>query len=210
MNQSNKSYSVTNHSNAIPTEISGFSVSKIIFDEGDFVTLWVNCRLQNKIQETHLVLSFAKLNDILRFSGEDGEKILLKMLDIMMFASRPPYVLDMLQDFESEIIITSCKLQISPLVNVYYTLQENCFLVDIIWPINIIQQAKNLKQHLQDFNSAKVIQQGNNNSQQLRKMYAHYLGLLELDIIETVARSRAHLTDGRLFQLAEMAHKQNI
>ena len=186
-------------------QISGFSIKKIIFDEGNFATLWVKCRISGNVAEQHLVLPFAKLNDILRFSGAAGEKVLLKMLDIMMFASKPPYVLEIATDLNTEIIITSCKLQITAMLD-NNILVPNCFYVTDVTPINIIQQAKNLHQHLHDFNMASLTPTTENNSmQQLSKMYAHYLGLLELDIIEPVARQRAQLADARLFKMAATA-----
>ncbi len=188
--------------------ITGFSIEKIIFDEGNYVTLWVQCRLHNVLSSHHLVMPFAQLNDILRFSGPMGEKVLLKMLDIIMFTNKPPYVLEIATDLQCEVVITSCKLKVNNMLH-ENQLVPDCYYVQEVLPINIIQQAKNLHQHLLDFKCAELTaKQQENNLDALSKMYMHYLGLIELDIKETVARDRAKLVDTRLFKMAQSAYNQ--
>jgi hypothetical protein len=201
-----------NQSNTIihkpTTNINGFQIEKIIFDEGNYATLWVTARLNQCIKPLHLVMPFAQLNDILRFSGKMGEKVLLKMLDIMMHTKKPPYVLEITADLGSSLIITTCKLQLTDLLD-GQSVVEGCYFVTDVMPINIIQQAKNLHQHLQDFNTAALTTDDNtNNLSHLSKMYAYYLGFIELDILDSVARDRAQLTDNRLFKLAASAYEK--
>jgi hypothetical protein len=187
--------------------INGFSATHIIFDNSNFATIKAKCRIDNQLQHVHFILSFDKLNDIMRFSGENGEKILLSMVDEMMCKSDPPYTVVLKDVLGVECAFTSIRLKISSnFTQDMHTMQEaNYFIVEEVWPINIIQQAKNLAQHTKDFSNINVVSKGvlQTSLGQLKNMYQFYLGLLELDIAENACRLKANLLDDRLFAMAK-------
>lgn len=185
---------------------TGICISELIFDDGNYVTLAVKCRVENKLQQNNLVMPFAVLNDLLRFSGTIGEQVLLKMLDVMMLAKKAPYIVNCQSDFGKEIIITTCSLQLQNMASVDNIKNTNCYYVPEIIPINLIQQAKNLQQHVYDFKTNSVDCGSNKNEETLYNMYAYYKGLLDLDINEPSARSKAKLEDNRIFTLAQKVY----
>jgi hypothetical protein len=195
-------------------EITGFSASHIIFDESNYATVWAKCKIDHQLQDVHLVFDFENLNDLLRFSGDNGEKILLRMIDEMMNAKQPPYILDTKSIFGKEAVFTCCKLSISKLESQDAALRgENiaCYLVNNIMPISIVQQAKNLIHHVKDFDNTVMINNQIMNVcvSQLQEMYKYYLGLIELDINDDSARERAQLSNPQLYQMAMQAYKIN-
>jgi hypothetical protein len=188
-------------------DINGFSATHIIFDHSNYATIWAKCRIANQLQDIHLIMPFDKLNDLMRFSGANGEKILLSMVDEMMHKSDPPYVVILKDVIGTTVSFTSTKLKV-----VKTTITENelnqdcaCYFVEEVWPINIIQQAKNLLQHTKDFRNTSIVSNEvlHTSLLQLNEMYNVYLGLLELDITEASSRAKANLSDDRLFALAK-------
>jgi hypothetical protein len=188
-------------------EITGFSASHIIFDKSNYVTLWAKCKLHSQLTNVHLIFTYNQLNDLMRFNGEQGEQILLAMIDEMMTAKQPPYMLDLKKTLGKEPVFTTCKLTLSPMLLQASKGNEACYLVADIWPINIIQQAKNLIQHAHDFDVPPAINRSliNTSLNQLKEMYNYYLGLLELDIRDEAAREKANLHDVHLFEMAKSA-----
>ncbi len=200
---------ISNNAQTANVNVNGFQIQKIIFDDSNFATLWVSARIENCLKESHFVIPFNLLNDLLRFCGNTGEKVLLKMLDIMMLSSKPPYVLDIASDLDMELVITCVKLKLEHLWGALNEAPcENCYLVQEVSPINLLQQAKNMQQHVRDFKT-EIIETNtqHNNLEQLCTMYGYYLGLLELDIKESAARSKAKLSDPRIYSLAAIAHQ---
>lgn len=188
-------------------EINGICVSHIIFDEGNYATLWAKCRIADRLKDIHLIIEIEKLNDLLRFSGEFGEKVLLQMIDEMMMAKEAPYVLNFLKTFGKEALFTSCKFTVS-LIDTKHHSDTQCFLITDVMPISFIQQAKNISQHVRDFNESIPVntQQINVCVNQLGELYAYYLGLIELDINEESAREKSQLINPQLFQMAQLAY----
>jgi hypothetical protein len=188
-------------------DINGFSATHIIFDNSNYATIWAKCRIANKLQEVHFVMSFDKLNDLMRFSGVHGEKILLRMVDEMMQCAEPPYMIAFKDIITTEVAFTAVRLKVSAtnMISPSQAFTNDCLFVEEVWPINIIQQAKNLVQHAKDFKSITVVSDAvlHTSLMQLKDMYGFYLGLLELDIAETACRNKASLTDDRLFAMAK-------
>jgi hypothetical protein len=189
-------------------DINGFTASHLIFDQSHYATIWAKCRFNGKLQEMHLIVSFEKLNDILRFSGKKGEEILLAMVDKMMLNTAPPYMLDFKELLGTDAIFTNIKLKVNEVSNDnILSTDAKCCLINEVWPINIIEQAKNLEQHGKDFQSTAILSESLmiQSMHQLADRYLYYLGLLELELSEEAAKSRAQLSDIRLFVMAKNA-----
>jgi hypothetical protein len=190
--------------------INGVQIEKIIFDDTDFVSVQVKARLNQNLQHLHLLLTIDKFNDWMRFNGNKGEQIILAMVDAMMAANQPPYVLHIKEMLGNQTAFTTCKLSLQKIEDTNTI--ASCFIVYDIHPINIIQQGKNLTQHLKDFGTVEVNNAHllHNGFTQLSEQYKYYLGLLELDIKESAARHKSALIDDRLFAMAKSAYQQQL
>jgi hypothetical protein len=188
-------------------DINGFSATHIIFDNSNYATIWAKCRIANKLQEVHFVMSFDKLNDLMRFSGVNGEKIILHMVDQMMLSTAPPYMIALKDVISAEVAFTAVRLKVTAtdMISPSQAYISDCLFVEEVWPINIIQQAKNLAQHTKDFKNLNIVSDAvlQTSLLQLKDMYGFYLGLMELDIAETSCRNKASLSDDRLFAMAK-------
>jgi hypothetical protein len=186
--------------------INGCCINTIIFDESHYATLWATARINNTLQRVNLVLSFNKLNDMLRFSGSKGEQLLLAMVDAMMDSTEPPYKIDIESVLGAPFVCSTVKFTIINKVTAMDSNIDATYLIDEVWPITIIEQAKNLAQLKKDFKHIQIINESvlNFSLSQLKQMYAQYLGLLELDINEDAARNRAGLANDKLFEMAKL------
>lgn len=193
-------------------DINGFSATHIIFDNSHYATIWAKCRIANQLQDVHMILSFDKLNDMMRFAGANGEKILLSMVDEMMQKTQPPYMIVLKEVIGSDIAFTSVRLKVSKgyMENVHLQSTRECLFIEEVWPINIIHQAKNLAQHTKDFQNISVVSDSviHTSLSQLKEMYTYYLGLMELDIAEASCRVKANLEDDRLFAMAKSSYEK--
>jgi hypothetical protein len=190
-------------------QITGVSISHIIFDESDYVTLWCACRINGRLQSVNLSGSVRSVNDMLRYSGSKGEEIILGMADAMLNSGEPPYVVNLRQLIGHHAVLTSCRLSLLPAMDPEdKTRDTQCWWIDDVQVLNQLQQAKNLAQHIRDFGSADAIFVNTTPSKinlaELAAQYHYYLGLLELDINEDAARSKSGLHDQRLFEMAKM------
>jgi hypothetical protein len=189
-------------------DINGFSATHIIFDDSNYATIWAKCRVDNVLQDVHLIIGFDKLNDLMRFSGANGEKIVLSMVDEMMHRTNPPYRIALKDVVGADVAFTSVRLKVSNSTIAFATPTSTaaiCLYVQEVWPINIIQQAKNLPQHATDFKNIHIVSDAvlHTSMLQLKEQYNFYLGLLELDITEASSRAKANLADDRLFAMAK-------
>ena len=73
--------------------------------------------------------------------------------------------------------------------------------------MSFLQQAKNLKTNIRDFDMGKLEKQFALQTELLHiaKMYRYYRGLLALNLSENEARQKSGLENDKLFQLAFMA-----
>lgn len=181
-------------------EIQALQILQIIFDDSDLVSLKAKVRGSNQIQAMDLLLSFQQFNDMLRFIGQLGEDLQLEISDKLNTNDKNLYVIDL---SAKDVVFTTVKLKVSLLT----TEDENTYVVDDLQPLSFLQQAKNLKMNIRDFEMGKLENNRNLKSELLRiaKMYRYYKGLLTLNINELEARRHAGLENDKLFQLAYIA-----
>ncbi len=182
-------------------EIQALQITQIIFDDSDLVSLKARVRNNNQIQEMDLLLSFVQFNDMLRFTGSVGEDLQLEISDKLDSNDKNLYVIDL---HDKNVVFTTVKLNVSLLTEE----DENTYVVDDLNPLSFLQQAKNLKKNIRDFEMGKLEQNKMLKSELLRiaKMYRYYKGLLTLNINELEARKHAGLENDKLFQLAFIAN----
>ncbi len=181
-------------------EIQAFQIDQIIFDDSDLVSLKAHVRIENVIRPMDLLLSFKQFNDMLRFTGKIGEDLQLEISDKLNTNDKNLYVIDV---SDKTVVFTTVKLKISLLTE----RDQATYVVDEIQPLSFLQQAKNLKKNIRDFEMGKLENNKMLKSELLRiaKMYRYYKGLLTLNINEQEARKHAGLENDKLFQLAFIA-----
>ncbi len=175
-------------------KIQAFEMKRVIFDDSDLVSMDVKCRVGDELMNTTLLFTFSRFNDLLRFSGESGEKLQLMVSDKLLSNEERPYII------EASLIFTACSIGLSYLI----ADDATCFSAEEIMPISFLQQAKNLRVNIKDFNDVHIDSkiQLNQALQEIATMYRYYLGLKELNLNETSAREKAGLSNDKLFKIA--------
>jgi len=178
-------------------KIQAFEMKRIIFDDSDLVSMEVKCRIHEELKHTTLLFTFSKFNDLLRFSGESGEKLQLLVSDKLLSNEERPYLIEAVAE---PLIFTACSLEL------YFLIAEDasCFSVDEITPITFLQQARNLRTNIKDFNNVHIDSKAqlNHALQEIATMYRYYIGLKELNLNDSSAREKAGLTNDKLFKIA--------
>lgn len=175
-------------------KIQAFEMNRVIFDDSDLVSMEIKCRIDDQLVNTTLLFTFGKFNDLLRFSGESGEKLQLLVSDKLLSNEERPYIIDF------KLLFSACSIQIS------YLIEDDisCFSADEITPISFLQQAKNLRANIKDFTDVHLDGkiQLNQALQEIAMMYRYYLGLKELNLNEAAAREKSGLANDKLFKIA--------
>lgn len=182
-------------------KIQAFSINRVIFDDSDLVSLTINCRLQDELKSTTLLFTFSKFNDLLRLSGEVGEKLQLLVSDKLLGSSdNRPHIIDLTHQ---PLVFSVCQLELSHLIDE----DDTCYSVEEILPLSYLQQAKNLRANVRDFNHVQLDnrKQFTDTLQEISAMYRYYLGLKELKVNENIAREKAGLLNDKLFKMAYCA-----
>jgi hypothetical protein len=178
-------------------KMNAFKANRIIFDDSDLVSIEIKCKLNEKWILTNLLFTFRKFNDLLRFSGNIGEKMQLLVSDQLLFAKEKPYVIDVEKD---SFVFSNCSLELS------YVIEQDssCFSVEEVIPIPYLQQIKSLRKNIADFEDVHLNNQTsiNNAVAEMASMYRYYKGLTELNLSEQAAREKAGLVNEHLFKLA--------
>jgi hypothetical protein len=184
-------------------KVTGFKCLNVIFDDSDLVSMRVSFRIQEQVINSCLLLSFSTFNDLLRFSGEAGETLQLKVSDKLLGNECSPYIIDLK---EGPLVFTCCALEISYLIEG----DQSCFSVEEVAPLSFLQQAKNLRNNIKDFTHVQLQQDKmlNHALQEMATMYRYYRGLLELNLSEEHAREKAGLQNDKLFKIAYHAAKK--
>lgn len=181
-------------------EIQAMRITQIIFDDSDLVSLKAIIRIKEQLIPADLLLSFKQFNDLLRFTGQPGEDLQLEISDKLDSNDKSLYLIDL---NDKKVVFTTVKMKISLLTQE----DEKTYVVDDVQPLSFLQQAKNLKRNIRDFQLGKLENNKMLKSELLRiaKMYRYYRGLLQLNINELEARKHAGLENDKLFQLAFIA-----
>ena len=181
-------------------KIQAFEAKRIIFDDSDLVSVQVRCRREDTIISTTLLFTFSRFNDLLRFSGESGDRLQIIVSDKLLSNEEKPYVIDLA---EKPIIFTSSMLELS-----YLIAEDNtCFSVEDVSPLSFLQQAKNLRNNIKDFQDVHLQNKNylQHALQEIATMYRYYVGLKELNLQDSSAREKAGLQNEQLFKLAYFA-----
>jgi hypothetical protein len=178
--------------------VQAFSISQVIFDDSDLVSLQVNCRIREKLMSTTFLFTFSKFNDLLRFSGDNGEKLQLLVSDKLLSQSNErPHIIDL---SNQPLVFSICQLDMCYLIDG----DDTCFSIEEVSPLSYIQQAKNLRNNIRDFNTVQLENKTQLNQAliEMASMYRYYLGLKELNLNDASAREKAGLQNEKLYKMA--------
>lgn len=181
---------------------TAFRATRILFDNSDLVSMEVECRVEGHMQGTTFLFSFSRFNDLLRFSGESGERLQLRVSDKLVSDEQQPYLIDLK---EEPIVFTTCRLDLNYLIEA----DRSCFSVDDVMPLSLVQQARNLRINTSDFGGVNLQSDTTLNAalREMATLYRYYLGLRELNLSEEHAREKAGLRNDKLFRIAYHAAK---
>ncbi len=184
-------------------KIQAFSSSRVIFDDSDMVSMDIRCRINDQLVNTTLLFTFSKFNDLLRFSHESGDQLQMLVSDKLLSNEDQPYIIDL---HAEPLIFSSCILEISYLI----ADDSTCFSVEELSPLSFLQQAKQLRQNVRDFNHVHLDNKVNYNHtlEEFASRFRYYTGLLELNLNEKAAREKAGLLNDKLFKMAFHAAQQ--
>lgn len=183
-------------------KIQAFRVNRMMFDDSDLVSMQVHCRINGVLKDSTFLFTFARFNDLMRFSGESGEKLQLAVSDCLLSGETGPFVIELNAE---PVVFTTCCLHIAFLIQE----DDSCFSVEELTPISFLQQAKNLRENIRDFSHVQLYKsQGLNQAMlEMATLYRYYAGLLELNLDENLAREKAGLQNEKLFKIAYYAAK---
>ncbi|MEZ5046728.1 MAG: hypothetical protein R2831_07025 [Chitinophagaceae bacterium] len=183
--------------------VDAFSASRIIFDDSDLVSLNVICRIHDELLQTSLLFTFSAFNDLLRYSGQSGEQVQLLVSNKLLGKEEAPHIIDLGQ---KPIVFSACSLQLSYLI----ADDDSCFSAEEVRPLSYVQQIKNLRKNIKDFEQV-VLHENHNQKQalmELASLYLYYKGLLELNVSDDFAKEKAGLSNPTIFKMAYMAAKK--
>lgn len=182
--------------------IQAFRVSRIVFDDTDLVSANVACRFQGALRKTTLLFTFSVFNDLLRFSGESGDKLQQLVCDKLWSNEEHPYIIDISHE---PMLFAACSASLSYLIDQ----DDTCFHVEQVMPLSLLQQAKNLRTNIQDFQHVHIDNRKylSHSLQEIASMYRYYCGLTELNLNDKSAREKSGLLNDKLFRMAYHAAK---
>lgn len=182
---------------------SAFRIEQVIFDDGDLVSVNCTARLHETLSKTTLLFTFSVFNDFLRLSGESGSTLQQEVCNKLLGNEQPPYLISF---HESPLLFINCILTLSQVVDG----DETCYSVEGIQPLSFLQQALQLKHNIRDFGDVHLSPKNwlQNSFRDLASVYRYYTGLLELNVNDFSARSKAGLTNQKIFKLAYYAAQQ--
>jgi hypothetical protein len=177
--------------------IQAFEMTRLMFDDSDLVSMDIRCRIEGELIHSTLLFTFSTFNDLLRFSGETGERLQLLVCDKLLSNDSPPH---RIEAGDAKMVFTTCAIKLSYLI----AGDQTCFSAEEVTPISFLQQARNLQSNIRDFNAAQIYQMDTLHTalSEIATMYRYYLGLKELNLNEQSAREKAGLSNDKLFKIA--------
>ena len=186
----------------VPQYVNAIAVSQIIFDRSEWVSLWGYVINHKKMFRMDFILDFNTLNKLLRFSGETGDRVQMKLVEKFEAGLEEPSILDLEKIFGQSQIFDNCRIEVSKTGiqddEGRWRTDQNCLSIDDVLPklqtkLPVLASSYLYKQNLSKCNDL------------LGSLYALYLGYKELGYDEETAIKNAELEDDLKFKMAYYA-----
>lgn len=186
----------------MPRRLQQITVSQIIVDHSEWVSLWGHTVWEDHPVRMDFILTFEMLNKLLRFSGQPGDRIQMLLVEQLEQGLQEPSILDLETLCGAPLTLTGCVLSVSPTgirnESGQWQTDPRCLSIDEVLPRLQKQKTEVSPDHLCHDNLSKC-------TEVLVRLYALYLGYLELGFEEENALSHAELADDLKFKMAYYA-----
>ena len=190
-----------NEVNTAPTaECQAISISQIILDESNYLTIWGNIQTADGWKRCDFITNYDVLNEMLRYAGEHRDIVQMAVVQHLEDMQYIPEVVDLEARRGEAIVFDKMLFQLSrPRMQQHGRWIEYeegaCYYITKVTPLPVEATPKHDQQIDQCMNL-------------LCKSYELYLGYLELEFEEAAARTEANLSDDLKYTLAYCAWKQ--
>lgn len=182
-----------------PARLKAIAVSHIIFDRSEWVSLWGFLPRSSGNRRMDFILTFDLLNKLLRLSGEQGDRIQMLLVDKLEGQVEEPTLIDLTAHFGKPIVFDACQLKVSPTGIQdgagHWRTDPACLSIDDVAPL--LQRTSPVLSPM-----AACQQNFSRCTELLAKLYALYLGYLEIGFDEQSALEKAELQDDLKFKMA--------
>src|SRR5690625_3257296 len=96
------------------SNIDHIGIDHILFDHSEWVTLWGFILEKGKKISKDYLISFEQFNELLRLSGEEGEKIQMLLVEKMEEGIEEPSVIHLKDAIGHAAFFNRCTLTITP------------------------------------------------------------------------------------------------
>jgi|GEM_PF-658939 len=187
---------------AAATQCRAISIGQIILDESNYLTFWGYIQGDEGWRRCDFITNYDVLNEMLRHSGHVHDAIQMSIVQHLEDMRQVPEVIDLEASHGEAVVFDNMTFQLSrPRLQqqgrwIEYTGGE-CYYITKVTPAPSREAAA----HEQQIDQCMAL---------LGKSYELYLGYLELDFEESVARQEANLTDDLKYTMAYYAWKRGM
>lgn len=186
----------------LPGQLNEIFIGQIIFDHSEWVSLWGYVANGNHREKMDFILSFDLLNKLLRFSGQEGDRIQMLLVEKLEAGLEEPTIVDLEHTFGKPICLNQCRLEVGVTgiaeKNGAWKEDPACLSIEEVIPL-IDKRSIQPSQHLLCRQNLDLCHEV------LANLYKAYLGYLELGFEEEIALKKAELTDDLKFKMAYYA-----
>ncbi|GAA0535027.1 hypothetical protein [Chitinophaga japonensis] len=186
---------------AATMQCRAISIGQVILDESNYLTFWGYIQGDGGWRRCDFITNYDVLNEMLRHSGHMNDAIQMSIVQHLEDMRQVPEVIDLEASHGEAVVFDNMRFQLSrPRLQqqgrwIEYT-EGECYYITKVTP----EPARETVAHEQQIDQCMAL---------LGKSYELYLGYLELDFEETVARQEANLTDDLKYTMAYYAWKQH-
>lgn len=189
------------HTTAANMQVQAISIGQIILDDSNYLTLWGKVLQDDGSWKTcDLVTTYEVMNTMLRFSLDRHEAVQMIIVHKLETMCRIPDIIDLEAEMGGPVVFDELIFQLrSPAVELDTYTEDLCYFIESVTTCQVMP----IKEAASDLNDkAAAIDYG---VKLLADTYNLYLGYVEVEIEEEVARLKAGLVDDNHFSMAYYA-----
>lgn len=189
------------HTTAANMQVQAISIGQIILDDSNYLTLWGKVLQADGAWKTcDLVTTYEVMNTMLRFSLDKHEAVQMSIVHKLETMCRVPDIIDLEAELGNPVVFDNLVFQLqSPAGDLDAYTEDLCYFIESVAACPATP-AKEETCALND--KAAAIDYG---VKLLADTYNLYLGYVEVELEEGVARLKAGLEDDNRFSMAYYA-----